>query len=44
MKSFRITEVTINPFYRDIVLVLLAGVFVSAALVTLGYVMLLSQG
>jgi len=43
MKSFRISELTINPFYRDIVLVLLAGIFVSAALVTIGYAILLSQ-
>ncbi|HQQ98369.1 MAG TPA: hypothetical protein PLX35_13955 [Cyclobacteriaceae bacterium] len=43
MKSFKIMELTINPFYRDVVLVLLAGIFVSAALVTLGYAILLAQ-
>jgi hypothetical protein len=41
MKSFKFQMYSVNPFYRDIVLVLLAGIFVSMAVVTTGYMILI---
>jgi hypothetical protein len=37
MKSFNKFYPVINPIYRDLMLVFLVGLFASAAMVTLGY-------
>jgi hypothetical protein len=38
MKSFKFNLPGINPIYRDLMLIFLAGMFASSVMVTMGYV------